>query len=101
MIVGVKTENKQLNAIAEIPFIGGLFIFIVIFIVPVICSFLCQAFIPLLHNDIGFTKALLILLPGWNLILWFSKIKLYIFFLPAWALLGGFALLKIIRMIFE
>lgn len=101
MIVGIKTENKQLIAIAEIPLIGGLFIFIVIFIVPVICSFLCQAFIPALDNDLGFTKALLILLPGWNLILWFSKIKLYIFFLPAWALLGGIALLKIIRMIFE
>ncbi len=98
MIVGVKTQVKWIDSITDVPFIGGIFIFILIFIIPVVCSFITQATIPSLHDDMGFTKSLFFFLPVWNLILWFSKIKLYIFFLPAWLLTGGIALVKIVQM---
>jgi hypothetical protein len=40
-----------------------------------------------------------ILLPGWNLSLWFMNIRLYLFFLPAWAFLGVIAFVKGILLI--
>ena len=101
MILGVKTKKQWINDIAKVPFIGGIFIFLLIFIVPVIASFLAQAFVPGLQNDAGFTKAMLILLPTWNIAMWFSKLKLYLLFLPAWVLLLVIALVKIIRMYLE
>jgi len=101
MILGVKTKKQWINDIAKVPFIGGFFIFLLIFIVPVILSFLAQAFVPGLQNDVGFTKAMLVFLSTWNLAMWFSKLKLYLLFLPAWVLLGLIALVKIVRMYLE
>ena len=101
MIVGVKTDKSWMNDIAKIPILGAISIFLIIFIVPVLCSFLCQSFVQELKSDIGFTKALMVLLPGWNLALWFLKIKTFIFFMPAWALLGGLAVLRGIRLLYE
>lgn len=101
MIVGVKTDKQWINNIAKVPLIGGIFIFLLIFIVPVVASFLAQTFVPGLQNDIGFTKAMLILLPTWNLAMWFSKLKLYLLFLPAWVLLGLIALVKTVKMYLE
>jgi len=101
MILGVKTKKQWINDIAKVPFIGGVFIFLLIFIVPVILSFLAQAFVPGLQNDVGFTKAMLVFLSTWNLAMWFSKLKLYLLFLPAWVLLGLIALVKIVRMYLE
>lgn len=80
MILGVKTKKQWINDIAKVPFIGGVFIFLLIFIVPVILSFLAQAFVPGLQNDVGFTKAMLVFLSTWNLAMWFSKLKLTCFF---------------------
>ncbi|TDQ08324.1 hypothetical protein [Pedobacter metabolipauper] len=99
MIVGVKTEVKWINSIAEITLVGGFFIFLLIFIVPVLLSFLAQAVIPGLSDEDGFTKALMLLLPGWNLALWLFRIRLYIFFIPAWVLVGGLALIRLIKII--
>lgn len=101
MILGLKTKKQWINDIAKGPFIGGVFIFLLIFIVPVILSFLAQAFVPGLQNDVGFTKAMLVFLSTWNLAMWFSKLKLYLLFLPAWVLLGLIALVKIVRMYLE
>jgi len=101
MILGVKTKKQWINDIAKVPFIGGVFIFLLIFIVPVILSFLAQPFVPGLQNDVGFTKAMLVFLSTWNLAMWFSKLKLYLLFLPAWVLLGLIALVKIVRMYLE
>jgi hypothetical protein len=69
------------------------------FVPAVLISFLIQAIMPALNNDVGFTKAMLILLPGWNLFLWVTKIKLYLFSLPSWVLLGAIAIIKGILLI--
>jgi hypothetical protein len=98
LFLGVETEKDWIESIADIPILGHLFVFVLIFVPAVICSFIAQALIPYLHNDIGFTKAMFILLPTWNAIMWFSKIKLYIFFLPSWILLGIISIVKIILM---
>ena len=75
MIVGIKTTNKKINDIVDIPFLGGLFIFVMIFIPAVLTSFLLQALVPAFQNNKGFTKALIFALPAWNLLFWFSIIR--------------------------
>jgi len=97
--LGVDTEVEWIDSITSVPILGRLFSFLLIFVPPVIVSFLAQAIIPGLHNDIGFTKAMLVLLPCWNLLLWLLKIKPYIFFLPSWILLGVISIVKGILMI--
>jgi hypothetical protein len=99
LILGVKTRTKWINNIAKTPIFGGIFLFVCMFIPPVILSFIAQALIQTLHDDIGFTKAMLILLPSWNLILWLAKIKLYLFYIPSWVLFGIIAIIKGILMI--
>jgi len=99
LLMSVKTEIRWLDENAKTPFLGGLLLFVIIFIPAVIASFIAQALIPGLHDDPGFTKAMLLLLPVWNLMLWLKKIKLYLFYLPAWILLGGIALIKVILFI--
>ena len=83
LFLGVKTDVEWIEDIAEVPIIGHIFLFILIFVPAVLLSFLVQANIPGLHDDIGFTKAMLLLLPSWNLVLWLLRIKLYCFFLPS------------------
>ena len=97
-MISVKTEKDWINEIADIPIFGGIFLFLLVFIPPVVASFLIQTFIPALHNDDGFTKAMLLLLPGWNTVLWFTRIKLFIFFIPTWILFGVIAIIKGIEM---
>lgn len=99
LLLGVKTECNWINEIAKIPIIGGVFLFILIFIPAVLMSFLAQAIIPGLKDDIGFTKAMLFLMPAWNLFLWVTGIRLYLFFLPSWILFGVIALIKFILLI--
>src|SRR5258705_6964265 len=83
LFLGVDTEIEWIDSIARIPILGHIFLFLFIFVPPVLTSFLAQAIIPGLHNDLGFTKAMLLLLPAWNVSLWLLKIKPYIFFLPS------------------
>jgi hypothetical protein len=99
LFLAVETEKDWIKSISDVPILGHIFVFALIFIPAVICSFIAQALIPYLHNDIGFTKAILVLLPAWNAIMWFSKIKLFIFFLPSWIVLGVIAIVKIILML--
>jgi hypothetical protein len=99
LLLGVKTEIDWINNIAKIPILGGAFLFVGMFIPAVLLSFLAQALIPGLHDDIGFTKAMLLLLPSWNLLLWDNEIKLYFFFLPSWIFFGGIALIKFILLV--
>jgi hypothetical protein len=99
LLMSVKTQFDWITEIAKIPILGAAFLFVVMFVPAVLLSFLAQAIIPGLHDDIGFTKAMLLLLPGWNLLLWFSKIKLYFFFLPSWIVFGGIALIKLILLV--
>lgn len=94
LLLAVKSEIVWINEVGRAPVVGGVFIFLVMFIPAVILSLLTQALIPGLNNDIGFTKAMLLLLPAWNLFLWIKNIKLYLFYLPSWMLLGGIALIK-------
>ena len=94
LFLGAKTNVEWINDIAKTPVIGGAFLFVFMFVPAVLISFLAQFLIPGLHNDIGFTKAMLVLLPCWNLLLWLIKIRLYLFFLPSWILLGGIAGVK-------
>lgn len=96
LLAGVKTNKEWIKEAAETPFLGHLFLFGLIFIPPVICSFIAQAAIPALHNDIGFTKAMLLLLPAWNLLMWLLKIRLFVFFIPSWILFGVIAIIKVI-----
>jgi hypothetical protein len=96
----VKTNHKLINDFADVPIIGGIFLFILTFIPAVLLSFLLHKLIPGLQDDQGFTKAMLILLPLWNWLLWKKHIKLYFLFLPAWMLFGGVALVKIILFVF-
>lgn len=91
MIAGVKTGNKTINELVAIPFVGDVFLFVLIFIPPVLISFALQATLAPLQNSLGFGKAMIFALPLWNLLLWFCKLKLYVFFVPAWLLLGGIA----------
>ena len=100
LALGVKTKYRTINDFADVPLIGGVFLFILIFIPAVLLSFLSQKLIPGLQDDQGFTKAMLILLPLWNWLLWKKDIRLYFIFLPAWMLFGGVALLKIILFVF-
>ena len=94
LILAVKTKIDWINGAAKTPVLGGIFLFLIMFIPAVLLSFLVQATIPGLHDEIGFTKAMLILLPAWNILLWFLKIRLYLFYLPSWILLGGIAIIK-------
>lgn len=99
MLLSVKTDVKWIDDISKTPIIGGIFLFVLMFVPAVLASFLAQSIVPTRHNDVGFTKAMLVLLPGWNLFLWANKIRLYAFFLPSWVLLGGIALVKGILLI--
>lgn len=92
MIVGIKTPHKKISDIADTPILGGLFIAILIFGPAVLISFALQAIVPALQNNLGFTKVLIFALPAWNLVFWFLRLKLYIFFIPAWLVLSGFAI---------
>lgn len=99
LFLGVKTEVEWIDAIAEVPILGHIFLFVLMFVPAVLLSFLAQAALPGLHNYIGFTKAMLVLLPVWNLFLWLTKIRLYCFFLPSWILFGIIAIIKGILLI--
>jgi hypothetical protein len=94
LFLGVDTEKDWINSIEEIPVFGHLFTFALIFVPPVIISFIAQALIPGLHNDIGFTKSMLVLLPSWNFLMWLLKIRVFILFIPAWVLFGIIATIK-------
>ena len=96
LLLGAKTNINWVNDISETPVLGHIFIFILIFVPAVICSFVAQAIIPALHNDMGFTKAMLALLPTSNLIFWLCQIRLYLFFLPSWLVLGAIAIIKVV-----
>lgn len=99
LFLGVEAEKDWIESIAEVPILGHIFVFALIFIPAVIFSFIAQALVPYLYNDIGFTKAMLVLLPIWNAIMWFSKVKLFVFFLPSWILLGIISIVKVILML--
>ena len=99
VFLGVDTEVEWIDSIASVPILGHFFSFLLMFVPPVMVSFLAQAIIPGLHNEVGFTKAMLILLPGWNLLLWLLRIKPYIFFLPSWILFSVISIVKAILMI--
>lgn len=99
LLLGVKTDEEWIKGIARIPILGHIFLFILVFIPAVLLSFLVQAVIPGLHDDAGFTKAMLVLLPGWNLFLWVMGIRLYCLFLPSWILFGIIAIVKVILFI--
>ncbi|HEY6062409.1 MAG TPA: hypothetical protein VIV35_02300 [Chitinophagaceae bacterium] len=96
LFFGVDTEKDWINSTTEIPVLGHLFTFALIFIPPVIVSFIARSLIPGLHNDIGFTKSMLVLLPSWNLLIWLFKVRLFILFIPAWLLFGVIAIIKVI-----
>jgi len=97
--LGVQTQVKWINELAELPIIGHLFLFMLMFIPAVLLSFVINAFVPGLKDEVGFTKAMLVLLPGCNLVLWLKHIKLYCFFIPAWMLFGIIAIIKTAIMI--
>jgi len=59
-ITGVDSEIKWINSIGETPIIGGVFAFILILIIPVLCSFASQQLTPGLSDELGFTKAMLV-----------------------------------------
>jgi hypothetical protein len=94
--LSVKTEIDWINETAKLPILGGFFLFILTFLPAVTLSFITYLVIPSLNNDIGFTKAMSLFLPAWNLFLWFAKIKLYFFHIPSWILFGIIALIKTI-----
>lgn len=94
LFLRVDTEKDWIKSAAETPLFGSLFIFALIFIPPVTGSFIAQALIPGLHDDIGFTKSMFVLLPAWNLLMWFLRIRLFVLFVPAWILFGIIAIIK-------
>lgn len=79
LLLSIKTDKDWINEFAEIPLPGQLFVFAFIFLPPVTASFVAQMTIPALNNDTGFTKAMFILLPSWNLLMWFLKVRLFFF----------------------
>ena len=99
LILSVKTDTEWINNIADTPVLGHMFLLILMLVPAALLSFFIHSIIPELNNDVGFTKAMLVLLPSWNAFLWFSRTKLYFFFLPSWILLGGIALVKAILLI--
>lgn len=94
LFLRVETEIEWIDDISETPILGHLFVFALIFIPAVLMSFVIQGIVPGFHNDVGFTKAMIVLLPLWNLGLWLGKIKIYTFFIPSWILLGVISLVK-------
>jgi hypothetical protein len=96
LFLSLKTEDEGINSIAEIPLLGELFLFVFIFIPPVGGSLLTQLVITKLNNDNGFTIAMFVLLPLWNLFLWIKKVRLFVLFIPAWLLFGVIAIIKAI-----
>jgi hypothetical protein len=99
LFLGVRSETKWISDLAAVPVLGSIFLFILIFVPAVLLSFLVHAIVPGLHDDIGFTKAMLVLLPTWNLVLWRFGVKLYCIFIPSWVLFGVIAIIKGILMI--
>ena len=99
LILEVRTKVEWIKDIARAPVVGGVFLFLLMFIPAAVVSFILQAIIPGLHDDVGFTKSMLFLLPTWNLILWLIKIRLYCIFLPSWILFGVIAFIKGILLI--
>ncbi len=94
LFLAAKTDVEWINDIAKTPIVGGIFLFALMFIPAVLVSFLLQAIVPGLKNEVGFTIAMLVLLPSWNLFLWLTKIRLYLFFLPSWIIFGIIAIIK-------
>ena len=94
LFLGIDTEIKWIDDISSVPVIGHIFLFIFAFVPAVILSFIFQTVIPYFHDDIGFTKAMLILLPIWNLGLWISQVRIFIIFIPSWIFFGIIAIIK-------
>lgn len=94
LFYGIDTEIKWIEDVSTIPIIGHVFTFVLIFVPAVLLSFTSQAIIPALHNDIGFTKSMFVLLPLCNLILWLMKIKPFILFIPSWIFFTVFSIVK-------
>lgn len=94
LFLGIDTEIKWIDDISSIPIVGHILLFILVFVPAVIVSFIFQATIPFFYYDIGFTRAMLILLPIWNFGLWVIKIRVFILFIPSWILLGIIAVIK-------
>lgn len=78
LFLSIDTEIEWINDIAEVPVLGGLFAGIFIFVPAVAMSFCLYAIIPFLHNDVGFTKAMLVLLPAWMVLVVISLVKGYL-----------------------
>jgi hypothetical protein len=97
--LAVKSNIKWITETAEIPVLGSIFLFLLMFVPAVVLSFLAQAVIPTLGDEAGFTKAMFALLPGWNLLLWLYRIRLYCFFLPTFIFFGAIALVKALLMV--
>ena len=99
LFLGVKTDINWIEETAATPILGGVFLFVFMFIPPVIVSFIAQKIVPGLNNEIGFTKAMLLLLPLWLTFAWFKKIRLYFLFIPAWILFGIISLIKAVLLV--
>jgi len=93
-MTSVESEIEWIEEIGAIPFIGSGFAFLLIFIVPVLCSFISAEILNHLNYDIVFERSMMILLPSWNLLLWQIKVKTRFLFFPAWLFWGGIGLYK-------
>lgn len=94
LIIQAKTDVAWIKNITDVPIVGGLFLFVLVFVPAVLLSFLAQAVVPWLASDVGFTYAMYILLPLYNMVLWLLHVRVYIFFIPSWLLLGIISILK-------
>ncbi|ANE52119.1 hypothetical protein [Flavisolibacter tropicus] len=99
LLLGVRSNVEWIQDIANVPIVGKAFLFLLIFIPAVLLSFLAHTVIPGLHDDEGFTKAMLLLLPSCNLFMWQIRIRLYCFLLPSWIFFGVIAIIKTILLI--
>lgn len=95
-IIDIDANTKLVNTKNTDKATRKLVAFILIFLSPVICSFTLQEFMPGFKNEFGFTRAMLLLLPTWNLFLWVIKIKTTFFFCPAWIIFGIISIAKIL-----
>lgn len=94
MIIGIKTNHQTLLKAADVPVVGGFFLFALCFLPAVFSAFFIQYLFPAISGDPYFGYLLAVLLPLWNLLLYVFAVRLSIFYVPAWLLFGAIGLLR-------
>jgi len=97
MIITLKTEKGTLNKLMDIPFLGGLLIFLLAML-PIPLLFIVNGLFDVMDNAIV-EKTNALIAGIWNMLLTFGlRIQIGIFFIPCWILFLAIGIFRYIKL---